>query len=98
MFYLHSCDILKKGKKLPYAAANRRLTRSFGGYIREKLAYKCRLYGIELEQISPYATVFTCSECGAEGKREQYDFICANCGLKLSAALNAARNIEKLAN
>lgn len=89
--------IIKGRRKLSYAAANRRLARSFSGYIREKLAYKCRLYGIELEQISPYATVSTCSECGAEGKREQYDFICANCGLKFSAALNAARNIEKLA-
>ena len=89
--------ILKGRKKLPYAAANRRLTRSFSGYIREKLAYKCRLHGIELEQISPYGTASTCSECGAEGKREQYDFVCENCGLKLPAALNTARNIEKLA-
>ena len=88
--------ILKGRKKLSNAAANRRLTRSFSGYIREKLAYKCRLYGVELEQISPYGTASTCSECGAEGKREQYDFICENCGLKLPAALNTARNIENL--
>jgi len=89
--------LIKGGKKLSYAAANRRLTRSFSGYIREKLAYKCRLYGIELEQISPYATASTCSECGAEGKREQYDFICENCGIKIPAALNSARNIENMA-
>ena len=89
---------ITKGRgKLSYAAANRRMARSFSGYICEKLAYKCRLHGIELEQISPYGTASTCSECGAEGKREQYDFICENCGLKLPAALNTARNIEKLA-
>lgn len=76
---------------------NRRLARSFSGYIRERLAYKCQLYGIELEQISSKGTAVICSNCGAEGKREVYDFICDSCGYQVPASFNAARNIENLA-
>ena len=90
--------VSKKRRKHYSPALNRRMARSFSGYIRERLTYKCRLHGIELEQISSKGTALICSQCGEEGKRDQYDFICETCGLHLPAALNSARNIEKLAN
>ena len=78
-------------------AFNRRLARNFGGYIRERLAYKCQLHGIELEMINSKGTGLICSECGAEGIRDKYDFVCSSCGYRAPAALNSARNIERLA-
>lgn len=88
--------VLKKRGRHFSPAFNRRLARNFGGYIRERLAYKCQVYGIELEQINSKGTALVCSQCGAEGRRDQYDFICESCGLKLPASLNSARNIERL--
>ena len=77
---------------------NRRLARTFGGYIRERLAYKCQLNEIELEMINSKGTGLVCSKCGAEGSRDKYDFVCDSCGYRVSAALNSARNIERLAS
>ena len=87
--------VMKNRGKTFSPALNRRLARSFGSFVRERLAYKCQLHGIELEQISSKGTASICSACGAEGKREQYDFICEACGYQIPAALNSARNIEK---
>lgn len=90
-------QVVKNRGRSYSSAFNRRLARNFGGYIRERLAYKCQLHGIELVEINSKGTASVCSQCGAEGKREQYDFICSACGCKIPAALNSARNIEKLA-
>lgn len=73
---------------------NRRLARSFGGYIRERLAYKCQINSIELEAISSKGTGSICSYCGAEGKRQGADFLCEGCGIQTTIPLNSARNIK----
>lgn len=82
-----------KGKK-----TNRKIARSFQGYVRERLKYKCQINGIEMIEIGSKGTGSICSSCGAEGRRERGDFICESCGDRLSIALNGARNIEKKYN
>lgn len=87
---------ITKGKTKFYAkAVNRKLSRSFQSYIRERLRYKCKLHSIELVEINAKGTASICSSCGAEGKRLPSGFACENCGLKISLSLNSAKNIEK---
>jgi IS605 OrfB family transposase len=78
--------------------AKRRLSRSFGSYIRKRLEEKCRLYGIEVVAINPKGTGSTCSACGNEGIREKQDFRCEHCGYAATIAQNTARNIERMAH
>lgn len=80
--------------KLPSRSANRNLTRSFNGYIRERLSYKCRLNAIELVEISSKGTGNICSLCGAEGRRMPDGFYCPDCGFAAAISLNGAKNIE----
>ena len=86
--------VIKNKTKIYSASVNRRLTRSFRGYIRERLVYKCRVNSIELVEINSCGTGTICSECGAEGKRQGKEFICKSCGLQTTIALNSARNIQ----
>ena len=62
--------------KLSSKSANRKMTRSFNGYIRERLSYKCRINSIELIEINSKGTGSVCSCCGAEGKRLPEGFYC----------------------
>lgn len=87
--------VTKNKTKLFSKSANRKLARSFNGYIRERLAYKCRVHSIELVKISSRQTGNICSMCGAEGKRQGKDFICESCGLNTTIALNSAKNIQQ---
>ncbi|HBV82292.1 MAG TPA: hypothetical protein DEB74_05770 [Lachnospiraceae bacterium] len=84
--------------KLPSKSANRKMTRSFNGYIRERLSYKCRVHSIDLIEINSKGTGSVCSCCGTEGKRVQESFQCLKCGYKVSSALNGAKNIENKYN
>ena len=77
---------------------NRKMARSFRGYVREQIAFKCRLNGVELIEISSKGTGNICSACGSEGKRVKADFICGSCGYRSTIAVNSARNIERIAN
>lgn len=74
--------------------SNRTNSRSFQGYIRERLKFKAKLNGITIEEINSKGTGSICSGCGAKGVRSGNDFICGECGLNISIALNGARNIE----
>ena len=76
---------------------NRKMARSFRGYVREQIAFKCRLNGVELIEISSKGTGNICSACGSEGKRVRGDFICEACGYRSAIAVNSARNIERIA-
>lgn len=78
-----------KGKK-----TNRKMARSFQGYVRERLKYKCSVNGIEVIEINSKGTGSRCSSCGLEGRRVYGDFICESCENRLSIALNGAKNIE----
>ena len=80
--------------KLPSKSANRKMTRNFNSYIRERLTYKCRMNSIELVEIHSKGTGNICSCCGAEGKRTASGFVCGNCGLQSTIAQNGAKNIE----
>ncbi len=84
--------------KLPSKSANRKMTRNFNGYVRERLAYKCRLHSIELVEINSKGTGGICSCCGAEGKRQPDGFWCPDCGYKATISLNGAKNIESKYN
>ena len=87
--------IVTKNRTKYYAKGiNRRLARSFGGYIRQRLIYKCRLNNIEIAKISSKNTGNVCSYCGAQGKRIAYDFVCEECGYRATIGYNSARNIE----
>lgn len=77
--------------------ANRNVSRSFRGYIRERLAYKCKLHSIELIEINSKGTGSICSSCGAEGRRQGNEFVCESCGIKSTVSLNSAKNIERKA-
>lgn len=87
-----------KNRAKNYSKAwNRKMSRSFSGYIREQLVFKCRLNMVELIQISAKGTGSICSECGKEGKRVRADFWCEACGYRSTIAVNSARNIERIA-
>lgn len=86
--------ITKNKTKYYSKSVNRNLTRSFSGYIRERLAYKCKIHSIELAEINAKGTGSVCSSCGAEGVRRGTEFICGNCGAKTTTALNSAKNIQ----
>lgn len=77
---------------------NRKLARSFSGYIRRRLEEKCRIRGIELVTISSKDTGSICARCGGQGTRSNRQFHCGICGFEATAARNAAMNIEKKAS
>ncbi len=87
--------VTKNRTKIYAKSANRKLARTFNGYIRERIAYKCRLHSIELVEISSKNTGSACSSCGSEGKRQGTAFVCGACGYAGTIALNSARNIQQ---
>ncbi|MCM1200797.1 MAG: transposase [Bacteroides fragilis] len=90
--------VMKNRTRRHAKSTNRKLSRSFRGYIRERLAYKCRINSIELAELSSSGTGSICSCCGAEGERQGTAFFCKNCGWKSTVALNSARNIRQKYN
>lgn len=86
--------VLKNRTKYYAKSVNRKLTRSFQGYVRDRLAYKCQINSIELVEINSKGTGKVCASCGAEGKRQGLAFICESCGIQTTVPLNSARNIE----
>lgn len=66
--------------------------------LQNMIAYKAAKYGIRVEKVKPAYTSKTCSCCGQIGFRQGVTFICENpackqCGEKVHADYNAARNI-----
>ncbi|MDE7476466.1 MAG: transposase, partial [Lachnospiraceae bacterium] len=87
--------VTKNKTKIYSKSGNRKLARSFRGYIRERLIYKCKVNSIELVEISSKGTGKICSSCGAEGRRQGAEFMCESCGLHTTIALNSAKNIQQ---
>ena len=84
-----------KGGRLA-KSAQRKLSRSFRGFIRDRLREKCEERSIELVKIPSKGTGSICSACGEEGKTSEGNrFQCSHCGYEATASLNGARNIEK---
>lgn len=68
--------------------------------LRQFLAYKAQLSGVELVTVNPRHTSRTCSACGhcaKENRQSQAGFLCVNCGHSLNADFNAALNIRSIA-
>lgn len=87
--------VTRNKTKIYAKSTNRKMTRRFNGYIRERLAYKCRIHSIELVEISSKDTGQKCFVCGGEGKRQGKEFVCERCGSSTTIALNSARNIQQ---
>ena len=87
--------VTKNKTKIYSRSTNRKMTRRFKGYIRERLVYKCKVHSIELVEISSKHTGQKCSVCGEEGKRQGKEFVCESCGLNTTIALNSAKNIQQ---
>lgn len=87
--------VTRNRTKIYAKSANRKLTRNFHGYIRQRLAYKCSVHSIEFVEIHAGGTGNICSACGAEGKRQGREFVCESCGLHTTTALNMAKNIQQ---
>lgn len=87
--------VTKNKTKLYSKSGNRKLTRNFRGYIRERLIYKCQVNAVELVELNSKGTGRICSVCGAEGKRQGKEFTCESCGLRTTIALNSAKNIQQ---
>jgi IS605 OrfB family transposase len=64
--------------------------------LQEMLQYKCEQKGIKVKFISPAYTSQKCSGCGSLHTRRptQSRFECLDCGLRLNADVNGARNIQ----
>lgn len=87
--------VTRNKTKIYARSANRKMTRSFNRYIRERLSYKCKVHTIELVEISSRNTGQKCSACGETGQRLGKIFRCENCGLNTTIALNSAKNIQQ---
>ena len=87
---------MTKNKTKIYAkSANRKMARRFNSYIRERLAYKCKVHSIELVEINSKDTGQKCSVCGETGRRQGKEFLCEKCGRNTTIALNSAKNIQQ---
>jgi putative transposase len=67
--------------------------------LQQKIKYKAEEKGIKVVMINPYKTSQRCSCCGhiskdnRDASKDQAKFECVNCGTKMNADLNAAKNI-----
>jgi IS605 OrfB family transposase len=78
-------------KKFP-AHIKRKLSRWIKGYIKERLAYKCKLSGIGQHIVNAAYTSQVCHRCGRFGERSNEVFKCSSCGV-IDADYNASMNI-----
>lgn len=65
------------------------------GYIRSRLAQKCRERSIELIEVLGKDISRECSSCGEIGQQKGNSFHCEACGYTADKKVNAARNILK---
>ena len=64
--------------------------------LQQKITYKAEEVGIEVRLINPKYTSQRCSKCGyihKDNRPKQKTFKCQNCGFKVNADYNAAKNI-----
>lgn len=88
--------------KLPKPQAggvNRKINHSVSmwqrGYIRKRLAVKCREQSVEIVEVLGKDIGRECSCCGAAGDKKDGIFYCASCGYKEEEKTNTARNVLK---
>nr|WP_300868203.1 zinc ribbon domain-containing protein [uncultured Acetatifactor sp.] len=88
--------------KLPAAQAggvNRKINQGVTlwqrGYIRSRLALKCRENGAELVDVLGKDISKECSSCGGAGEKRDGTFTCTCCGQSIEEKVNTARNVLK---
>lgn len=98
--HMESLKDFGKGKEGYVKDEYKYLLRYWSYYeLQSMIEYKAKLEGIEVKYIDPAYTSQTCSYCGERGERKkQEEFVCTNpqckqCGEKINADFNAARNI-----
>lgn len=74
-------------------SVKRKLSRWIKGYVRERIEFKCKIWGVEYKLVNAAYTSQTCHKCGEFGKRNGDVFECKNCG-KMHADINASNNIK----
>lgn len=79
-----------KNKKINYS-----MTHWQRGYIRKRLAQKCREQSVELVQVLGKDISRECSNCGGMGSKREGDFLCLDCGYSMEEKTNTARNVLK---
>jgi IS605 OrfB family transposase len=87
----HIRDRIKAGRRV-----RARLHRWAFRQLQSFIDYKARAAGIVIEYVSPAYTSQTCSCCGGLGQRAKHRFVCAQCGLRAHADLNASRNLARI--
>lgn len=65
------------------------------GYVRRRLAQKCREQSIELVEVFGKDISSRCSRCGAAGRKADGLFTCQACGAELPERENTAKNVLK---
>lgn len=63
------------------------------GFVKRRLAQKCRERSIELVEVFAKGIGTECSTCGAEGEKKGGIFSCASCGLQMAERENTAKNV-----
>ncbi len=79
-----------KNKKINYSVSHWQR-----GYIRKRLAQKCKERSVELAEVLGKDISRECSSCGALGKKENGRFVCAACGYEAEEKVNTARNVKR---
>lgn len=78
---------------------NKKINHSFTlwqrGYIRKRLAQKCRELSIEIVEVLGKDISRECSNCGAIGKKADGKFYCSLCGYCKEEKTNTARNVKQ---
>ena len=86
-------QMVKRGK--PLGKLTRRLLNMFSFYkFKEKLQYKCDMYGKKLLIVDESYTSCTCGVCGEINKMGGKEiYLCQSCGLEIDRDVTGARNI-----
>ena len=63
------------------------------GYVKSRLAQKCRERSIELTEVFGKGISTECCQCGDEGRKEGTLFRCMSCGLEMPERQNTAVNV-----
>ena len=72
----------------------RKLSRWIKGYVRERIEFKCKIWGVYYKLVNAAYTSQICHKCGDFGNRKGDLFECKNCG-KMHADINASYNIKQ---
>jgi putative transposase len=72
----------------------RKLSRWIKGYVKERIEFKCEVWGVEYKVVNAAYTSQFCHKCEKFGSRSLDVFECSTCG-KMHADLNAGNNIKQ---